>query len=381
MSLDQTYAGLRVIDLATNFAGPYAAMILGDMGAEVIKVERAPGGDDTRHLPPFADGMSTVFAAVNRGKKSIMLDFKAESDRATLLELVRRADVVIESFPPGVGDKLALDWKHLSAANPSLILASVSAFGAGPLGKTMPGYDALVQAVSGMMSFTGNEGDPSVRLGPSVVDLTTGIWTATGIMAALVRRAANEGGGEHVTTALIDTAFNLMNHQLLGYLTTHEPPRKLGSGAPSAAPYGVYQASDGEVLIATASDEQFVRLCCALKLEDVAEDLRFRTMAGRLEARLAIDAIVAQKVKTYTVVQLLDLLEDHRISAGRVNTVPEACALPVVQERHLFAGGADGRIPQLRLPLSDSLMDSASDPPSLDGDRAEILAELEGRAT
>ena len=263
MSLSATYPGLRVLDLATNFAGPYAAMILGDMGAEVVKVERAPKGDDTRSLPPFAGDQATVFLAVNRNKRSIMLDFKSESDLAILRQLVADADVVIESFPPGVAEKLTLTWRDLSAINPRLLLASVSAFGDGALGSSMPGYDALVQAVSGLMSFTGNEGEPTVRIAPSVLDLTTGIWTAMGVMAALVRRNERGGRGEHIKLALIDTAFNLMNHQLLAYQVTGEEPRKLGSGAPSASPYGVYAAADGELLIATASEEQFPRLCRA----------------------------------------------------------------------------------------------------------------------
>lgn len=381
MSLDQTYPGLRVIDLATNFAGPYAAMILGDMGADVIKIERAPGGDDTRGLPPYADGRATVFLAVNRNKRSIMLDYRDAADRAILYDLVERADVVIESFPPGVAEKLELTWPALSAINPHLLLASVSAFGDGPEGRTMPGYDALVQAVSGLMSFTGNEGEPTVRIAPSVLDLTTGMWTAMGLMAALARRETSGGAGEHLQSALIDTAFNLMNHQLMAFQATGDEPRKLGAGAPSAAPYGVYRATDGELLIATASEQQFPRLCAALDLADLSADSRFATMNARIAHRGLLDEQIASAVSRRTVADLLETLTAARISAGRVNTVGEACELAVVAERKLFheATGGGGP-PQIRLPLDSTGSAVSRPPPHLDEHRAEILAEL-GRQT
>lgn len=376
MTLAQTYPGLRVLDLATNIAGPFAAMILGDMGADVIKVERAPKGDDTRSLPPFADGQATVFLAVNRNKRSIMLDYKSEADRAILQRLIERADVVIESFPPGVADRLELTWAALSQINPTLVLASVSAFGDGPIGKAMPGYDALVQAVSGLMSFTGNDGEPTVRIAPSALDLTTGMWTAMGIMAALQRRSFNDGKGEHVRMALLDAAFNLMNHQVLGFLATGEPPHKLGSGAPSASPYGVYPASDGEILIATASQDQFERLCDCLGLDQAKTDPRFRTMAGRIENRTTIDHLIAEVTAPARVADLLERLAVSRISSGRVNTVAEACELAVTGERNLFIARTGCCLPQLRLPMDVGPEPAFRSPPVLDQDREEILAEL-----
>lgn len=375
MSLSDTYPGLRVLDLATNLAGPFAAMILGDMGADVIKVERPPRGDDTRSLPPFADGQATVFTSVNRNKRSIMIDYKSGSERDLLLRLIRTADVVIESFPPGIAERSQLTWNDLSHVNPRLIMASVSAFGDGPVGRTMPGYDALVQAVSGLMSFTGNPGEPTVRIAPSVLDLTTGNWTAMAIMAALVRRQAS-GRGEHIATALIDTAFNLMNHQLLSFQATGKEPEKLGSGTPSAAPYGVYRALDGEILIATASEDQFPRLCDALGLAGIKDDTRFGTMADRTVNREPLDRLIADVVGAKSVSDTLAILHAARISAGRVNTVAQACALPVAQERGLlnFASGAS--VPQVRLPLAGPGDRSFKAPPRLDEHRAEILQEV-----
>jgi crotonobetainyl-CoA:carnitine CoA-transferase CaiB-like acyl-CoA transferase len=178
MTLQATYTGLRVLDLSTNIAGPFAAMILGDLGADVIKVERPPLGDDTRSLPPQWHGQATVFLAVNRNKRSVVLDVKTAEGREALLKLVAGADVVIESFPPGVGAELALTDAQFRECNRRVIVCSISAFGSGPLGSKVPGYDALVQAVSGMMSFTGDPAGPTVRIAPSLLDLTTGMWGA-----------------------------------------------------------------------------------------------------------------------------------------------------------------------------------------------------------
>jgi crotonobetainyl-CoA:carnitine CoA-transferase CaiB-like acyl-CoA transferase len=368
MTFDQTLPGLKVLDLSTNIAGPFAAMILGDMGADVIKIERPPHGDDTRALPPQIDGQATVFLAVNRNKRSLLLDIKSEEGKAALFRLVETSDVVIESFPPGLGEKLGITFDVLKARNPRILMASISAFGDGPIGGTMPGYDALVQAVSGMMSFTGSPGTPTVRLAPSVLDLTTGMWAAMGLLAAIVRRNAG-GGAEHVRPSLIDSAFTLMNHQLLGMLATGQPPEKLGSGAPSAAPYGVFQAADGELMIATASEPQFPRLCTALGLDYLAGDPRFATMADRLGHRDALNAQIAGRIAEQPVAHWLDVLGAVGISCGRVNDLAEALALPVVAERGLLDSM------QLRLPINQSGRPARRCPPTLGEHSREVLQQ------
>ena len=379
MTFDQTYPGLRVLDLATNIAGPFAAMILSDMGADVIKVERAPAGDDTRGLPPTHDGTATVFLAVNRNKRSLALDLRDANDRTLLLDLAANADVVVESFPPGVGEKLGFTYAAFRSRNPDLILCSISAFGDGPVGSKMPGYDALVQSVSGLMSFTGSKGDATVRIAPSVLDLGTGMWAAMGIMAALARRAAG-GGGEHVRPALIDTAFNLMNHQLLGYLATGSDPEKLGSGAPSAAPYGVFRASDGELMIATASEPQFPRLCAALDLPPLGDEPRFATIPDRLAHCTELDALIAARIAGGTVAHWLETLSGAGISCGRVNSVSEAIRLPEVVERNLFVDlpNDTGTAPlsQLRLPIDRAADGVRRAPPRLGEHSAAIRAAL-----
>lgn len=379
MSVESTFQGLRVLDLGTNIAAPVAAMMLGDMGADVIKVERPPGGDDTRALPPFWNGTATVFLSVNRNKRSVALDIKTAEGREALLKMVEAADVVIESFPPGLAEKLQLRFEDLRGRNPRLILCSVSAFGDGPVGAGMPGYDALVQAVSGLMSFTGHAGSGPVRLAPSVLDLTTGMWSLVGIMAALARRAAG-GGAEHVRASLIDSAFMLMCHQVLGFHATGILPERLGSGAPSAAPYRVYQAADGEFMLATASDAQFSRLSSALEKPLWARDPRFATMAARLANREQLDEVLATEFRRATVESWLTRLGAAGLSVGAMHDIGQALAMPVVEERRLFVDPNrlewTKGLPLWRLPIDPEGAGVKKPPPGLGEHTAEVLQEF-----
>jgi crotonobetainyl-CoA:carnitine CoA-transferase CaiB-like acyl-CoA transferase len=378
MTAKATYPGLRVLDLSTNIAGPFAAMILGDLGADVIKIERPPNGDDTRALPPQWRGQATVFLAVNRNKRSVVLDIKSADGREALLKLAASADVVIESFPPGLGAELALTYADFRARNPRLSLCSISAFGAGPLGAKAPGYDALVQAVSGMMSFTGEPNGATVRIAPSVLDVSTGMWAAMGIMAALARREAS-GEGENVQVALIDSAFTLMCHQVLGFLATGEQPAKLGSGAPSAAPYRVFRAVDGEFILATATDAQFARLCRVLDLAALINDERFCSVAARIARRQELDAILAEKFVARDVGTWLTVLGNAGLSVGRVNDLRQALEADIAIERKLLVAppeSAGDSLPLLRLPIDAAGASICRAPPALGEHSAEVLAAL-----
>lgn len=373
-----TYSGVRVLDLSTNIAGPYAALILADLGADVIKIERAPTGDDTRALPPRWGDDATVFLAMNRNKRGVLLDLKSDAGRDAVLTLAATADVVIESFPPGVATKLGLDHAAFAAANPAIVTCTVSAFGDGPLGSTMPGYDALVQAVSGLMSLTGHPDSDPVRTGPSILDATTGMWSVIAIQAALARRAAGAGGA-HVQASLLESAFALVAHQIQGLTATGEQPPKLGSGAPSAAPYRVYRASDGFLMIATASAPQFPRLCTALGIPDLATDPRFATMADRIAHRSALDDAIGTAVGTNTVAAWLDILGAAGISSGRVNDLKEALAQPVAQELGLFVApstvGNPAGLPMQRIPVDPDGAGPRRAPPKLGQHTREVLKE------
>ena len=379
MSSAQTYVGLRVLDLSTNIAGPYAALILADLGADVIKIERSPAGDDTRALPPRWGDEATVFLAMNRNKRSVLLDIKLPAGRDAILSLAKTADVVIESFPPGVAEKLGLMPAAFAAANPAIVTCTVSAFGDGPLGSTMPGYDALVQAVSGLMSLTGHPGSDPIRTGPSILDVSTGLWSVIAIQAALARRAAG-AGGTHVQASLIESAFSLVVHQVQGFLATGEQPPKLGSGAPSAAPYRVYRTNDGHVMIATASEPQFPRLCAALGLESLATDTRYKVMAARLANRETLDSAIEETTVRYDTADLLAILAAAGISAGRVHDLASALASPIAQELNLFVEGSTVGQPHA-LPMQRTPIDPDGDgmrrpPPRLGEHTSEVLAEL-----
>jgi crotonobetainyl-CoA:carnitine CoA-transferase CaiB-like acyl-CoA transferase len=369
---------LRVLDLSTNIAGPFAAMILGDLGADVIKIERRPSGDDTRTLPPRWGEEATVFIAMNRNKRSVLLDVKSPMGREALLRLARNADVIIESFPPGLAQKLALTCDDFRASNPRVIVCSISAFGDGEIGATLPGYDALVQAASGMMSFTGHADTAPVRIAPSILDLSTGLWAVIGIMAAIERRAKG-GAPEHLRVSLVDSAFTLMAHQLLGYLATGEAPQKLGSGAPSAAPYGVFATLDGDIMIATASEPQFVRLCAALALNGLPADPRFRNMEARIRHRDELNSLLAQRIATGSLEHWLTVLGAAGISVTKVNELQEALQSPVAVERKLFVEpaqmGWDGGIQLLRLPIDPDGSAVRKRPPLLGEHSIEILRE------
>jgi len=378
MTVAQTYQGLRVLDLGTNLAGPYAAMILGDLGADVVKIERAPGGDDTRALPPRWHDAATVFLSVNRNKRSLRLDIRSVEGRDALFKLVERADVIIESFPPGLAAKLSLTADDFRQRNPRVIVASISAFGDGPKGSAEPGYDALVQAVSGMMSFTGEAGGATVRLAPSVLDLSTGMWAAMGIMAALARRAES-GQGAHVQAALLDSAFALMCHQVESFLATGRLPEKLGSGAPSAAPYRVFRAVDGEFMLATATDAQFERLCRSLGRDELLSDPRFAGMNARLEARTELDSILAACFATRSVDAWLTQLAAIGLSVGRVNDLGQALRTEIAEERQLLVDprsiGWTNGLPLLRLPICSVGQGVHRPPPALGEHSVEILRE------
>lgn len=375
---DAIYEGLRVLDLSTNIAGPICAMLLGDLGADVVKIERPPIGDDTRALPPKHSSGATVFSTFNRNKRSVVLDIKSDSGRAALLRLVKDADVLVESFPPGLAAKLQLRYEDLQQHNPALVVCSVSAFGNGELGSKMPGYDALVQSVSGMMSFTGLPDTPPVRIAPSILDISTGMWGATNVMAALKWRELNNGAGKHVNVALIDSAFAMMSHQVSGMLATDEHPELLGSGAPSAAPYRVYASSDkGAFMLATASEPQYVRLCGVIGLPQLADDPRFKTMADRLKHRSELDQILEQVFSTWTLAECLERLSGAGISVGKVNRLDEALDLAVVKERDLFFSPealdwAEG-IPLLKTPLNQNYRVNMRRPPSLGEHTEEVL--------
>jgi crotonobetainyl-CoA:carnitine CoA-transferase CaiB-like acyl-CoA transferase len=378
MPLFAALQGVRVIDLTANVAGPFATQILGDLGADVIKVER-PSGDDTRRFPPSWDDESVVFMAFNRNKRSLILDLKQTSDKEKLLSLIETADVFVESYSAGKAKTMGLSYEDVRARRERIVYCSVSAFGNGATGAQIPGYDPIIQAFCGIMSTTGHSGNPPTRVAASLIDLSTGMWAAIGILAALSERART-GVGQEVGATLIDSGYNLMCHQILGFLSTGEVPQQLGSASPITAPYEAFRCADGWVMIAAGNDDLFARLCGALDLEAVRADPRFSTVHGRTLARDELHAMLEERLEQDSVEHWIDAIRRARVPIGPVHRIDEAVAHPIVEERQLLVepvgGSPDHRL--LRLPLTSDGENAPSPnaPPRLGEHTESVLAEL-----
>jgi crotonobetainyl-CoA:carnitine CoA-transferase CaiB-like acyl-CoA transferase len=378
-SVVSLYEGLRVLDLASNLAGPLAAMVLGDLGADVIKVERPDRGDDTRDLVPRWDGQGTVFLSVNRNKRSVGLDLGSDQGREALLALVETADVVIESFGPGVAERLGIAYERMHQRNPAVIHCSVSAFGQGPVGRRRPGYDALVQGFSGMLSITGHPDGPPARVAPSSIDLATGLWAVIAIQAALARRG-DTGKGTHIDVALLDTAFNLMSHQVLGMLATGVPTPRYGTESPSSTPNGAYETADGWLVVATANDRLFARLCQALELPELSSDPRYISTEQRVAAREELQSILRARFRQRTTEDWVERLRSAGVPVGPLHDLRQALEDPLTSERRLLVvpPGDDGpeQIPQMRIPIDPTGASIRRPPPAVGEHTREVLREV-----
>ncbi|WP_205697508.1 CaiB/BaiF CoA-transferase family protein [Conexibacter sp. SYSU D00693] len=332
-------SGLLVADFSRVLAGPLCAQTLGDLGADVVKVERPDGGDDTRGWgPPRApDGTATYYLALNRNKRSLRLDLKDPGDRALARELALRADVVVESFRPGLMDGLGLGFDDLVAAgNPGVTYCSISAFG----GAALPGYDLLLQAMGGLMSVTGEEGGRPLKVGAPVVDVLCGLWATIGVLAAL-----RDGGGRRVEVSLMDSALTGLLNQASGWLNGGVVPGPMGNRHPSLTPYETF----GDLVVACGNDAMFARLCDAVGAPEVAQDPRFATNAARLEHR---DALVATLEPLLAGDEVEVRLRAAGVPVGRVNDVPAAFAL--AEELGLAPVDETGGVRTVRSPLADA---------------------------
>lgn len=294
-------AGIVVADLTLNVAGPFCTQILGDMGADVVKLERPGKGDDARAwAPPYWGQESSTFMSLNRNKRSLAVDLKSEDGRMVARRLIERADVFAQSLAAGAVEALGLGWTDVHALNPGVIYCSVTAFGTrGPL-MSLPGYDALMQAYGGLMSVNGHPGQPPARIGASIVDMGTGMWAALGILGAL-RERERTGLGSHVTTSLYDTALMWSSYHLMNYFASGEVPQPQGSGTQMIVPYEAFPTADGSLMLAAGSDGLFARLCRALEIPAAAGDPRFVDNPARVRNRKALCDLIAtvtQKDKT-----------------------------------------------------------------------------------
>ena len=317
--------GLLVADFSRVLAGPYATMLLADMGASVVKVE-GPQGDETRTwMPPVRDDVSTYYLGINRGKRSIALDLRDEADAELGRELARRADVVIENFKPGGLAKYGLDYPSVSAENQKVIYASITGFGSGD-GRHVPGYDLMVQAISGLMSLTGDPDGPPYRAGISVFDVMAGNHAVIGILAALRHRDAT-GEGQHVEVNLLSSALTgLVNHSS-AYVAGGVVPTRMGNAHPSVFPYEPLPTADNDLIVAAANDGQFRKLCDVLELHDIPDDPRFARNADRTKNREELRPILLERLKTRGAVEWFDLLVAAGVPCGPINTIDGGFAM------------------------------------------------------
>jgi crotonobetainyl-CoA:carnitine CoA-transferase CaiB-like acyl-CoA transferase len=324
---DGPLAGVLVADFSRVLAGPLAAMLLGDLGADVIKVERPDGGDDTRAWgPPWHGDTSTYYLALNRNKRSVALDLSDAGDRELARTLATRADVLVESFRPGLMASWGLDGDTIRRDNPGLVSCSVTAFGSGPEAKRLPGYDFLLQAMGGLMAVTGEPDGPPLKAGAAVVDLVCGLLAANGIQAALVERART-GQGRHVEVSLMDSALTTLLNQGTAWVAGGVRPGRRGNRHPSIVPYELYEAADRPLAIAAANGRLFVRLCEAVGLPELATDERFAANEARVANADAFADALNAVLRTRPAEHWVEVLQAASVPVGTVNEVDEAFAL------------------------------------------------------
>ncbi|MEC7749061.1 MAG: CaiB/BaiF CoA-transferase family protein [Chloroflexota bacterium] len=370
---------IKVVDLTRTLAGPFCTMLMGDMGAEVIKVEEPTGGDETRKWTPFVNGESTQFLTFNRNKRSLSVNLKEREGLKIVQDLAADADVMIESFRAGTLDRLGLGYEAIKKTNPGVVYCSISGYGrTGPMAD-MPGYDLLIQAYSGLMSLTGDpEGSP-LRIGFSLVDLFTGMMAYGTILTAL-RQRDQTGKGQWVESALLDGQVAALSYHATGFMGTGVEPKRMGSGHPSLVPYQSFSASDGQFIIGCANQGLWERMCRAIGQDAMLDDPRYTTNTDRVEHRAEcvgeLSALFAQKTTAHWV----DLIVEAGVPCGPINTVADVVSNPQVLARNMIAEVDHPNIPNLKFPgsplkLTDSPATIRRVPPMLGQHNEEILEE------
>jgi len=372
-------AGLLVADFSRVLAGPFCTQILGDLGAEIIKVE-GPGGDDTRHwMPPVHAGISTYYLSVNRNKRSVLLDLKDAGDRAAAAELARRADIMVENFKPGGLRQFGLDYETVQTANPAVIYASITGFGSGG-GAHLPGYDLIVEAMSGMMSLQGDTDGPPYRAGIAVFDVMSGLQAAIGVLAALDYRRRT-GEGQHVEVNLLSAALAGMVNQTGAFASAGVVPHRMGNSHPSLFPYEPLPTGDGDLVIAAGNNAQFRNLCTVLGAPELADDERFATNSGRTSNRDQLRPLLVEQLKARSASEWFDLLIAVGVPCGPINSVAGGVAFAeqIGLDPVVLAGRGETAMPGIRNALTFSATAPRYDlpPPALDEHGEQIRAWLD----
>ena len=372
--------GLRVIDLTRVVAGPFCTMMLGDMGADVLKIEEPEHGDDTRAWGPFFNGWGSFYLELNRSKRSVALDLKSSAGEAALRRLIETADVLIETFRPGSLAELGFGYASVSALNPRLIYCSISGYGqTGPCAQ-LPGYDPVIQGEAGLMDMTGFPGGEPTRVGVAITDYLAGLYASQGILLALAERQKS-GLGQHVDIALFDAMLSVMRLPLGVLLATGDAPTRAGNEHLSIAPYEPLRAKDGLIIVAVANFRLWIRFCEALERPDLQNDPRFRTNADRVTHRDALKEALETMFKDFTVDELTRRLEARQVPCGRVRSMRQAIEHPQVGPRgmllaqpHATLGTVETLGPVVK--LSRTPAEPKRAPPALGEHTEEVLAGL-----
>jgi crotonobetainyl-CoA:carnitine CoA-transferase CaiB-like acyl-CoA transferase len=376
-------AGLLVADFSRILAGPYSTMLLADLGAEVVKVE-GPGGDDTRTWqPPVREGISTYYLGVNRNKRSVALDLKDAADLGLARELARRADILVENFKPGGLGRFGLDYDSVAAENPGIVYASISGFGSGPGGAALPGYDLIVQAISGFMSLTGDTDGEPYRAGVALFDVMAGLHATIGVLSALNHRHAT-GAGQHVEVNLLSSALSGLVNQTSAFVAGGVVPFRMGNSHPSLFPYEPLQCADGELIITAGNDGQFRKLCEVLGLPELVDDPRFRRNEDRTANRDELRPLLLERLGTRSKMDWFRDIIAAGVPCGPINTIDQGVAFAeeIGLDPVVTVGEGAAAVPSVRNPITFSSTEAEYrlPPPTLDEHGPEIRAWLaEGR--
>jgi crotonobetainyl-CoA:carnitine CoA-transferase CaiB-like acyl-CoA transferase len=377
MSAAAPLAGVRVLDLSRVLAGPYCSMVLADLGADVVKLERPGAGDPTRAWgPPFREGESAYYLCVNRGKRSVTVDVADPAGLEVAARLALRSDIVIESFLPGGADRLGLGYEALSAGRPELVYTSIAGYSPESADAHRPGFDFAIQAEAGGMSITGEADGPPLKVGVAIADITTGMFAAIGTLAAL-RAAEASGRGHHVQVSLFDSQLAWLANRGSDWLVAGEEPHRLGNAHPAIVPYEAFATSDGFVIVAIGTDEQYLRFCIAAGLPELARDERYASNALRVEHRLELVARLAEAIHARPTADWLAILDASNVPGGPVRTIPEAFAhAPYAVMQHVHPRLGTVRTVRSPIGLDGDYVTAAAAPPLLGQHTAEVLAEL-----
>lgn len=373
-------AGIKVVDLTRVLAGPYATMVLSDLGADVIKIEQPGVGDESRNFGPFKNGFSLYFMSVNRGKRSITLNLKSERGQTIFKQLVQQSDILVENFRPGTMKKLGLDYDMLAAENPSLIYAACSGFGqTGPFAQ-QGAYDMIIQGMGGIISITGEPDGPPVRVGTSISDITAALFTTIGILSALHHRNST-GKGQFVDVAMLDSLVAVLENAIVRYFSTDEIPRPLGSRHPVITPFETFESADGYIIIAIGNDVLWTKFCEHVNHKELISDPRFSSNVERTANHSELFPILSDIMRQRTTDDWIDALEKIGVPCGPINTIDKVVSHPQVQAREMITQvlhnvtGSVG-VPGVPIKLSDTPGQVDSPAPNLGEHTIEILTNV-----